>query len=126
MRLVAVGWLLAAAAVAGKVGTALSGDRPGTLLLAVATLALLAAAAHGTFLRPRLCADHWGVRIRTLGGSKRLAWDEVDVRLTTARRLGRDVAALELEGEDLVVFGWVELGADPRDVHDELTALRPG
>lgn len=124
--LVAAGWVLAAAAAASTAYVATSGDRPGTVLLGVATLALVAAAAHGSLVRPRLAADTWGLRTRTLGGSRRLDWAEVHLRLRTVRRLGREVTVLELESDDLVVLGWIELGADPRDVYDELLTLRPG
>lgn len=31
---------------------------------------------------------------------------------------------LELESGDLMVFGWIELGTDPRDVYDALLAAR--
>ncbi|MFD2397813.1 PH domain-containing protein [Prauserella oleivorans] len=100
------------------------GDRPGTVLLGVVAAAVAAGALHGTLLRPRLTADASGLRIRTLGGVRRLSWPDVELRLTTTRRLGRDSAVLELESDELVVLGWLELGADPRDVHDELAALR--
>lgn len=96
------------------------------MLFGVATLALAAAASHGTFVRPRLTADGDGVRVRTLSGSRRLFWDEVTIRVATTRRLGRDVAVLEIESDQLQVFGWIELGADPRDVHEQLLALRAG
>lgn len=123
--LVAIGWVLAVAATAGSVVFASTGDRPGTVLLGVVAAALAAGALHGTLIRPRLAADARGVRIRTLGGVRLLAWPDVELRLTSMRRLGRDSAVLELEHEnELVVLGWLELGADPRDVHDELTALR--
>lgn len=127
--LVAVGWLLAAAAAGAASYAALSGDRPGTVLLGVAALALLAAAAHGTFIRPRLTADANGVRIRAFGGTRLLGWREVQPRLATTRRLGRDVTVLELEGigddpEEFVVLGRLELGADPHDVHEHLMALK--
>ncbi|WP_369822254.1 hypothetical protein [Saccharomonospora sp. CUA-673] len=55
------------------------------------------------------------------------------VELTTIRRMGRDQPVLEIEPRQafddvdpgmLTVLGWLELGADPRDVHDELEALR--
>ncbi|MBK1784525.1 PH domain-containing protein [Prauserella cavernicola] len=123
--LVVVGWVLAALAALGAVYAALTVDRPGAVLLGVGAVALAAGAAYGTFVRPRLAADTWGLRVRTLGGTRRYDWNEVDIRLVTTRRLGRDVAALELESDHLVVLGWLELGEDPRDVHDALLALRP-
>ncbi|WP_307849492.1 PH domain-containing protein [Qaidamihabitans albus] len=119
-----MGWLIAAIAATSAVTTGLSGDRPGAVLFGVAALAATVVAAHGTLVRPRLAADAWGVRVRTLGGTRRLDWSEVRLRLATTRRFGRDVTVLEVESDELVVLGWIELGADPRDVHDALTALR--
>lgn len=129
-ELVGVGWALAAAAAAGAVLFWRAGDRPGTLLLAVTALALLGAAMHGTLLRPRLAADRTGLRVRTLARTRRLGWPETRLTLSTVRRLGREVTVLEVQpldpqSCDLVVFGWIELGAHPRDVHEELLALRP-
>lgn len=129
-ELVGVGWLLTAAAAAGAVLFGRFGDRPGALLLAVTAVALLGAAAHGTLLRPRLAADGTGLQVRTLGGTRLLSWPEARLTLSTVRRLGREVTVLEIEpldpqSGDLVVFGWLELGADPHDVREELLALRP-
>ncbi|GAB3486622.1 PH domain-containing protein [Amycolatopsis cihanbeyliensis] len=121
---VAVGWMLAAFAAAGTVVAALEIDPPGAVLLGVGTLALAAAAAHGTVVRPRLAADRQGIRVRTLAGSHRLDWAEARVRLATVRRLGREVTTLEIDPTDpdsgLIVLGALELGADPRDVLTEL------
>lgn len=121
-----VGWIGAAVAAAGSGYLALTSDRPGAVFFGVAAVALAAAAAHGSFVRPRLAADLHGVRIRTLTGAQRWSWPQVRVRVSTTRRLGRDVDVLEVEAEDLLlVLGSLELGADPRDVLDELMGLRP-
>lgn len=126
LALVVVGWIGAAVAAAGSVYLALTADRTGALLFGVATVAIAAAAAHGSFVRPRLAADVHGVRVRTLTRVQRLSWPEVRVRLRTTRRLGRDVDVLEVEAEDLLlILGSLELGAEPRDVLDELSPLRP-
>ncbi|NYI88420.1 hypothetical protein HNR02_001743 [Amycolatopsis endophytica] len=101
-------------------------DRAGTVLFTVAAVALIALSLHGLLVRPRLTADPRGLRIRTTTGKRDLHWPEVDVRLRTSRRLGRDSATLEIEaGEALFVFGWLELGEDPRDVLETLSGLRP-
>lgn len=121
--LVVVGWLLTLASLAGALTSGFFGDRPGVLLFGVGTVALAAAAAHGTLLRPRLAADTDGLRVRTLSGNRLLSWSEVELRLVTTRRLGRDVPVLEVESGDLVVLGRIELGTDPRDVYDELRHL---
>ncbi|GAA1251099.1 PH domain-containing protein [Prauserella halophila] len=144
--LVAIGWVLAVGAAAGALAASASADRPGMLLFGLGTAALALAAAYGTFVRPRLKADAAGLRLRSLGGTRELGWREVRIELTTVRRLGRDAVALEIEplgrqapppsagedehratpadGEGLTVLGWLELGVDPRDVHDDLTALQ--
>ncbi|HET6500319.1 MAG TPA: PH domain-containing protein [Amycolatopsis sp.] len=101
------------------------GDRLGQVLFGIAALGLAAAAAHGTLIRPRLTADREGLRIRTAFGQVRLGWTEARTRLQTTRRLGRDSTTLEIDAKDhLYVFGWLELGTDPRDVLDVLSALR--
>lgn len=97
-----------------------------TAFFAVAAVALAAVSLHGLLVRPRLTADPRGLRIRTATGKHDLHWPEVTTRVRTTRRLGRNAATLEIEaGEQLFVFGWLELGADPLDVLDTLTALKP-
>ncbi|CAM2772412.1 PH domain-containing protein [Saccharomonospora xinjiangensis] len=123
--LVGLGWALTVSAACALTWFALSGDRPGTLLLGVVTAAVGALSLHGTVVRPRLAADSDGVRVRTLGGARSLPWSDVTVRLATTRRYGRDATTVEIDTEDrLTVFGWVELGSDPRDVYDDLVRLR--
>ncbi|KAA9166727.1 PH domain-containing protein [Amycolatopsis acidicola] len=120
--LVAVGWLAAAVALAG---TLLYEDRLGDVLFGIATVVLVLLSLHGMLVRPRLVADEHGVRVRTLSGAHELPWAGTHVALRQTRRLTRDSTTLEVSaGEQLFVFGWVELGADPRDVHDELARLQ--
>lgn len=120
--LIVVGWLGTVLALGGVVGYP---DHRGQLLFGVAALVLAVASAHGTLVRPRLTADRHGVRIRRARGHVRLTWPDTRTRLRTTKRLGRDTATLEIEsGDQLFVFGWLELGADPRDVLDVLSALR--
>ncbi|GLY67591.1 PH domain-containing protein [Amycolatopsis taiwanensis] len=120
--LIIVGWLGTAFALAGVFSYP---EHRGQVLFGVAAFALAAASAHGTLFRPRLAADRQGIRIRRTLGQVRLAWPETRTRLTTTRRLGRDSVTLEIEsGDQLFVFGWLELGADPREVLDVLSALR--
>lgn len=115
-----------AAAVFAIVAAVLAGDRMSTVFFTVAAVALTALSLHGLLVRPRLTADPRGLRIRTTTGKHDLDWPDVIARVRTTRRLGRDAATLEIEaGEQLYVFGWLELGADPRDVLDTLTALKP-
>jgi hypothetical protein len=123
--LVVSAWAVTALLLIGVVADAVTGDRGGVVLFALATLAAGAFAAHSTLVRPRLAADTEGVVARTLGGTHRLPWAQTRTRLRTTRRLGRDGVTLEIEHEDeLYVFGWLDLGEDPRDVLDVLSTLR--
>jgi len=122
----ALAWVLAAvmAAVAITID-----DRPGRLLLGLVAAVLVAVALFTTVVRPRLTANHDGVTVRGLTGRRQWRWGEVNVRLAHTRRLGREVATVELDAEnaaqpDLVVLGWFDLGADPRDVVEALLELR--
>jgi hypothetical protein len=124
--LVGVCWLLALGCLSAAVVAGVSADRPGALFFGVGAVVLGLLAAYGTLLRPKLAADGGGLCVRTLTGTHRFTWDEVRLRLVTTRRLARQTTTIELEAADdtLVVLGWLELGADPQDVLDELDALR--
>lgn len=118
-------WVVTALLLAGVVADALTGDRGGLVLFALAAVAVGAFAAHATLVRPRLAADAEGLVARTLGGTHRLPWAQTRTRLRTTRRMGRDGVTLEIEHEEqLYVFGWLDLGEDPRDVLDVLSTLR--
>lgn len=120
--LVAVGCLGALIALAAVF---LYADNLGRVLFGVAAVILAALSAHGMLLRPRLAADASGVRIRTMHGVQEFGWPDAHTVLRSSKRLGRDSKTLEIStDEQLFVFGWVELGADPHDVLDELRALR--
>ena len=120
--LVGIGWVLAAGAGAW---TLLADDPPGRVLLAVATIVLVLACLFGTVARPRLAADAGGVTVRSLTGRRHWGWAEVNVRLVHTRRFGRDLPSVELDADpDLVVLGWLDLGADPVDVIDAIRHLR--
>ncbi|WP_028927324.1 PH domain-containing protein [Pseudonocardia acaciae] len=120
-----VGWLAAASALAWcALG---SGDAPGRVLAGTAVLVLGGGALVGSMARPRLAASRSGVRVRGPLRGAQYGWSEVSrLRLVHTRRFGRDVPSLELEVHDqrLYVFGWLDLGADPRDVADILSTLR--
>jgi hypothetical protein len=123
--LVVVAWLVTVLLLVGAVLDGVYGDGKGALLMGVATVALGAFAVHWTVVRPRLAADAQGIVARTLGGTHRLPWSGTSTHLRTTRRLGRDGVTLELEHDDqLFIFGRIDLGEDPRDVLDALTALR--
>ncbi len=120
--LVALAWVLAAGAGAWAF---LTDDARGQVLLAVAAIVLVAAGLFGTIARPRLAANEDGITVRSLTGRRHWSWADVTVRLVRTRRLGRDMQTVELDAEaDLVVLGWLDLGADPVDVIEALHALR--
>ncbi|GAB2979724.1 PH domain-containing protein [Amycolatopsis acidiphila] len=121
--LVAVGLLGALVALAGVF---LYDDKLGEVFFGVVTVVLAVLSAHGLLVRPRLTADIDGLRVRTLHGEQRFSWPEAHTSLRSTKRMGRDSKTLEISaGEQLFVFGWLELGADPLDVLDTLSALRP-
>lgn len=120
----------AVVAVVAAVVLANGGDRPGALLLGILAVLAAAATAHGVLVRPRLSADSDGVVVRTATRTHRLRWSQLETEVRSTRRLARDVRTLELEFPDddgdrvLVVLGWLELGADPDDVLDDLNRVR--
>lgn len=123
-----VAWSFAAVCLLATALLLVSGDSAGPILLGTATIALVALACYTTFARPRLAADHAGLRVRTLAGIHRFGWSEVAVRLATTRRLGREVTTLEIDAAEhdppLIVLGRLELDADPADVLSALDELR--
>jgi len=125
-ELTALAWVLAVLAAAWAF---FADDPPGRVLLGLVALMLAFAGLFGAVVRPRLAADADGVTVRGLASAHRYSWAEVNVRLVRTRRLGREVATVELDAEHaevpgLVVLGKLDLGADPEDVVDALLALR--
>jgi hypothetical protein len=102
-------------------------DLQGRLLAGLAAAALLIAAAFGSLARPRLAADADGLQIRGVTGTHRYPWAWVQrVHVVRTRRFGREIPTLEIEitdpdgNERLLVFGRLELNADPVDVSRQL------
>jgi Bacterial PH domain len=90
------------------------------------------AAFFGTRARPRLRADADGLTVSGMFRTRHHPWPLVqNVRVLQVRRLGRRTSLLEIDtvstngDEQLLVFGRLELAADPEDVAPELLALRP-
>jgi PH (Pleckstrin Homology) domain-containing protein len=126
VELAALSWALAALAAAWAWFT---DDPPGRVLLGTAALLLALAGLAGVVVRPRLSADADGVTVRGLTSARRYSWAEVNIRLVRTRRLGREVATVELDAEHaetpgLVILGKLDLGADPEDVVDALREMR--
>jgi hypothetical protein len=98
----------------------------------VATVGLALAALFGTRARPRLRADADGVTVGGLIRRRHVPWPQVrGVHARPVRRLGRDSTMLELDVVDpdgterLLVFGLLDLGADPVDVAEAVRVARP-
>jgi hypothetical protein len=130
--LVVLAWAATAAAAVWGVLVVGTGDRPGLLLAAVAVVGLALAALAGTRARPRLRVEPSGVTVGGLSGPRRYPWEQVaDVRVLAVRRLGRRSTMLEIDvtdpagGERLLLFGRLDLGADPEDVVAVVRTARP-
>ncbi|AEA22388.1 hypothetical protein Psed_0111 [Pseudonocardia dioxanivorans CB1190] len=138
--LVVLAWIGAAGAGAWlAVLVVTHGDPAGRLFAAVLGLVLLVGAVWGTRARPRLAVGPEGLTVR--GGfsrSRTHPWGQVtDVRVLQTRRFGRTVATLAVDVRDesgpgadpdaaerLLVFGRLDLGADPVDVAATVLAAR--
>ena len=130
--LVGMAWAGAVAAAVWCLLLVGTGDVPGLLLAAVATVGLALAALYGTRARPRLVVDIDGVTVGGLAGRRHLPWSQVGtVRAQAVRRWGRDSVMLEMDvvaadgTERMLVFGKLDLGEDPADVAEAVCAARP-
>jgi hypothetical protein len=128
--LVALAWMLAvAAAIWCAALWWTESDPTGSLLAAVAALGAGLAALFGTRARPRLRADPDGLTVGGLVRTHHHPWPFVtDVRVLRVRRLGRESSLLEVDTvaadgtERLLVFGRLDLAADPEDCATLATA----
>ncbi|MDR7302000.1 PH domain-containing protein [Haloactinomyces albus] len=122
------GWVLTIAAVLWWLGTPDATDR---LFVGILVLVLAAVSAYASLVRPRLEADTDGVTVRSLRGTHSWPWQQVRVLVRHNQRFGRTVETLELEVPEqhraggLIVLTKLELGADARDVADQLGRIRP-
>jgi len=115
----AVGVLMAIASVT------LVTDTPGHLLTGVAALGLVLFAGVSWRARPKLAITPAGLALRGWFRTQLLRQPDIKIiRITEFRRLGRKVRLLEVELADggLVIFSRWDLGTDPLDVLDALTA----
>ncbi|MCU1691204.1 MAG: hypothetical protein JWM64_295 [Frankiales bacterium] len=99
-------------------------DTLGTLLCLPAALASLAVGLRDLLVVPALQADASGLQVRPLLGVRSLRWDDV-VRLRVVQDRRAVLLELELEDDEVLLLSRGRLGRDPRDVLDELEALRP-
>ncbi len=122
----AVGGLL----IAGAVVSVLIGRNAVDRLVAVVVLLGVAATLLAALrMRVRLEASSSGLVVRGLAGTRPFSWSQVHrVEVVQRRRLGAVSTSLELDvdDDDLLVFGRVDLGTDPAEVAEVLSGLRTG
>ncbi|WP_422743573.1 PH domain-containing protein [Mycobacterium sp. WMMD1722] len=100
-------------------------DPPGRILTGVAAAGLLAFASMSWRARPKLAITDAGLTVRGWLRTRVLTRADLKlIRITEFRRLARKVRLLEMETTDdqLLVFTRWDLGTDPLDVLDALTA----
>jgi hypothetical protein len=113
------GLILATAAVT------LITDAPGRILVGIAAVGLLVFASLSWRARPKLAISDDGLVIRGWSRTHLLRPGDIRIiRITEFRRLARKVRLLEIDTTDdrLLVFTRWDLGTDPLDVLDALTA----
>ena len=101
-------------------------DVPGRVLAGVAAVGLLAFAGLSWRARPKLAITDGGLAVRGWVGTHVVSRQDVaKIRITEFRRIGRKVRLLEIDtvaDDRLLVFTRWDLGTDPLDVLDALTA----
>jgi Bacterial PH domain len=100
-------------------------DPPGRVLVGIAAVGLLMFASLSWRARPKLAITDDGLVIRGWWRTQALRRGEIKIiRITEFRRLARKVRLLEVDTVDdrLLVFTRWDLGTDPLDVLDALTA----
>jgi hypothetical protein len=101
-------------------------DVPGRALAGIAAAGLLAFASMSWRARPKLAISREGLVVKGWFGTHVVARSDVaKIRITEFRRIGRKVRLLEIDtvaDDRLLVFTRWDLGTDPLDVLDALTA----
>lgn len=100
-------------------------DPPGRLLTGAAAAGLILFASASWRARPKLAITGDGLRVR--GWCRTQLFQRADIkiiRITEFRRIGRKMRLLEIDAVDgrLLIFSRWDLGADPLDALDVLTA----
>ncbi|MGB3895778.1 PH domain-containing protein [Mycolicibacter sinensis] len=119
---------IAGCALAGAVlaisAVTLATDLPGRLLAGIAGVGLMVFAGFSWQARPKLALTPQGLAVRGWRRTRILAPGSLArVRVTEFQRIGRKHRLLEIEtDDDLLILSRWDLGTDPRDVFDALTA----
>lgn len=101
-------------------------DLPGRVLAGVAAVGLVLFAGMSLRTRPKLAITAAGLALRGWFRTQLLQQSDIKIiRIIEFRRYGRKVRLLEIEtvDGDLVLFSRWDLGADPLQVLDALTAV---
>jgi hypothetical protein len=103
----------------------LATDLPGRVLAGIAGVGLMVFASFSWRSRPRLALTSQGLAVRGWWRTRLLAPGHLSrVRVTDFQRIGRTHRLLEIETTDdqlLILSRW-DLGVDPREVFDALSA----
>ncbi len=102
-------------------------DPPGRLLLGISAVGLILFASASWRARPKLAITSDGLRVRGWWRTQLLQRADIKIiRITEFRRIGRKMRLLEIDAEDgrLLIFSRWDLGTDPLQVLDVLTAHR--
>ncbi|MCV7122800.1 PH domain-containing protein [Mycobacterium lacus] len=100
-------------------------DPPGRVMTGIAALGLILFAGVSWRARPKLAITPAGLAIRGWFRTQSLRRPDIKIiRITEFRRLGRKMRLLEIEttGGGLLILSRWDLGTDPLDVLDALTA----
>jgi Bacterial PH domain len=100
-------------------------DAPGRILIGIAAVGLILFASLSWRARPKLAISDDGLVTRGWSRTNLLRPTDIKiVRITEFRRLARKVRLLEIDTNDdrLLVFTRWDLGTDPLNVLDALTA----
>jgi hypothetical protein len=100
-------------------------DAPGRLLLGISAAGLILFASTTWRARPKLAITSEGLRVRGWWRAQLLRKADIKIiRITEFRRIGRKMRLLEIDAVDgrLLIFSRWDLGTDPLDVLDALTA----
>jgi hypothetical protein len=120
---------IAACGIAGLIlaigAVTLVTEAPGRILLGIAAVGLILFASQSWRARPKLAISDDGLVTRGWSRTNLLRPADIKiVRITEFRRLARKVRLLEIDTNDdqLLVFTRWDLGTDPLNVLDALTA----
>jgi hypothetical protein len=100
-------------------------DAPGRLLIGIAAAGLILFASATWRARPKLAITSAGLVVRGWWRTQLLRQADIKIiRITEFRRIGRKIRLLEVDAEDgrLLIFSRWDLGTDPLEVLDALTA----